>query len=359
MKITIVGSGNGGCAFSAVLARKGYDVAILKLGHNVHNDNFKILQKRKKIKLSGIEGEGVFPLSEVTTDVQRALDGADVVFIYYVTNYHPIVAEKIAPYLHEKQLVILGPGYLGSLIFERALRSIGKTKVPLFAELETLPFSSRITQPGEVMISSRNVHHPFATFPSSRSTEVMEKLTQLIGICFKRNNIIEVALHNPNLVIHTLGVLLNISRVENSKKDFAMYKDGFTPSMWNLVEKLDGEKMDVLGKLNLPRISYFDAFRFRTFEDTSIDAHEGFMHYADEAPAGPFSIDNRYVTEDVPMGLGLLHSLGDFLNVDTPICNSLMNIATALIPSRNFWQESRTIQSVWDGSLKELLERIT
>ncbi len=359
MKVTVVGSGHGGCAFAAVLAMKGHDVSILKLGHSIHTDNFNMLHERKRIKLVGIEGDGEFPLSNVTTDVQSALDGSDVIFVYYVTNYHPLVAEKISPFLYDKQIVILGPGYLGSLIFEKFLKELGKDRLPLFAELETLPFSSRIVKPGVVHISSRNVRHPFASYPASRSNEIVDRLKPLIGICFPRNHLIEVALHNPNLAIHTLGVLLNISRVENPNRDFAMYKDGFTPSMWNLVAKLDGEKMDVLEKLGLPRISYFDAFRFRTFDDTTIDALKGFRHYADEAPSGPFSINNRYITEDVPMGLGLLHSLGNLIDVNTPICDSLINIATALIPDRNFWSESRTIHSLWDGSLEDLIKKLT
>lgn len=359
MKVTVVGCGNGGCAFAAVLAMKGHEVNILKIGHSIHNENFYALRERRSIKLSGIEGNGEFPLCDVTTDPHEALNNTEVVFVYYVTNFHQLVAEKISPFLNEEQIIILGPGYLGSLIFEKVLRSVGKTKLPLFAELETLPFSSRITKPGEVNISSRNVRHPFASYPANRSGEIVDKLFPLIGTCFPRHHIIEVALHNPNLAIHTLGVLLNISRVENTRKDFAMYKDGFTPSMWNLVAKLDGEKMDVLQELNLSRIPYFDAFRFRTFEDVSIDALEGFMHYADEAPTGPFTIDNRYITEDVPMGLGLLHSLGEILGVNTPICDGLINIASALIPYRNFWSEARTIHSVWDGTLDDLISRLT
>lgn len=358
MKVTIVGSGNGGCAIAAVLSMKGHDVSILKLGHHIHNENFYSLQKTKTIRLLGIEGEGTFTLLNVTTDPQEAINGADSIFIFYVTNYHSIVAEKICPYLLEHQCVILGPGYLGSLIFERTMRSMNNSKIPLFAELETLPYSSRIIKPGVVNISSRNIRHPFASYPSSRAHEIVEKLTPLIGTVFKRHHLIEVALHNPNLAIHTLGVLMNISRVEHPNKDFALYKDGFTPSMWNLVAQLDGEKMDVLERLNLPRIPYFDAFRFRTFEDVTIDSIKGFMHYANEAPAGPFSVNNRYITEDVPMGLGLLHSLGVMLGVKTPICDSLINIASSLIPERDFWSESRTIPSIWEGALDDLINKL-
>ena len=125
-----------------------------------------------------------------------------------------------------------------------------------------------------------------------------------------------------------------------------MYRDGFPSSMWNVVSSLDDEKMNVLEGLGAPRVTYFDEFKLRTFRDTTIDSFAGFRQYASEAPDGPFSIDHRYVTEDVPMGLGLLHSLGKHLGVPTPVCDSLVTIASTLLPAHDFWAEARTIESL-------------
>ncbi|HTS69438.1 MAG TPA: NAD/NADP octopine/nopaline dehydrogenase family protein, partial [Terriglobia bacterium] len=84
-----------------------------------------------------------------------------------------------------------------------------------------------------------------------------------------------------------------------------------------------------------------------------------FRQYASEAPDGPFTLDHRYVTEDVPMGLGLLHSLGKKVGVATPICDGLINIASGLLPGRNLWDEARAIDHLWHGTLAELLEFLT
>jgi opine dehydrogenase len=359
MKIGIVGSGHGGCAMAAVLTMHGHEVNIVKLGKTIHNENFRVLQKRKMIRLSGIEGEGEFPLAQVTTDPSKTIPEVELVLIYYVSNYHSMVAERLAPYLHKEQSVILNPGYMGSLLFEKAMKVAGNMSTPLFAEFETLPYSCRIEQPGSVRIASRNVRHPFATYPASRAQEFVRHFGHVLGECIPRRHLLEVALHNPNLVIHTIGVLMNVALVEEPNRNFAMYRDGFSPSMWKLIMKLDEEKMDVLEKLGAPRISYFDEFRLRTFENTTIDSLEGFQHYASEAPDGPFSVDHRYVTEDVPMGLGLLHSLGQATGISTPICDSLINIANAFLPHHDFWAEARTIEFLWDGTLEEMLEVLT
>ena len=356
MEITIVGSGHGGCAMGAVQAMHGHKVNIIKLSSAIHNENFSALQRDSKIRLSGKEGQGEFALAKVTNDPAEAIPEAELILVYYVANFHSMVAERLAPHLHRHQCVVLNPGYAGSLLFEKAMKAAGNDSLPLFAEFETLPYSSRIDQPGSVRIDSLNVRHPFAAYPASRSQEFVQRFSAVLGECPPRKHLLEVALHNPNLVIHTTGVLMNVALVENTQQPFHMYRDGFSPSMWNLIKRLDEEKMNLLEELGAPRVPYFDEFRVRTFkEHEDVQFEEGFKHYASEAPGGPFSIENRYVTEDVPMGLGLMHSLAKVAGVATPVCESLINIANALLPDRDFWAEARTLESLWDGSLESLL----
>ncbi len=359
LKITIVGSGHGGCAMAGTLAMRGHEVTILKLTTGIHFDNWQALLERKAICLDGIEGTGKFALHGATTDPAAAIPDAELILVFYVSNYHDLVAKSCAPHLHRGQIVVLNPGYAGSLLFEQAMTSIQNTSYPLFAEFETLPYSSRITQPGCVEIVSKNIRHPFATYPASRRSEFLERLESILGELVPRNHLLEVALHNPNLVIHVVGVLMNVSLIERPGNRFAMYRQGFSPSLWNLVAALDQEKMDVLEQLGAPRIPYLDEFRLRTFEDPSIEGLEGFSRYAEEAPEGPFAIEHRYVTEDVPMGLGLLSSLGRATGVASPICDGLISIANALLPSHDFWQEARTLDKLWGGTLKELLHKLT
>jgi opine dehydrogenase len=334
---------------------RGHSVSILKLSDAIHREHFNTIKARGSIVLEGIQGQGEFPIAKITRDPAEVIAEAEVVFIYYVANYQPQVAQRCAEFFHERQTVVLTPGYCGSLIFRRFMDLRGRRRFPLFGEFETLPYSSRLGPHGSVAIVSRNVRHPFAAFPASRGPELRERLEPILGNCVPRLHILEVALHNPNLVIHTAGVLLNLAQVESRDHRFALYREGFTASVWNVVAQLDKEKMDVLERVGAPRVPYFDEFRTRTFEDTTIDAMEGFRHYASEAPDGPFAVDHRYVTEDVPMGLGLLHSLGKATGVATPVAQSLIHLACAVLPRHDFWAEARTLESFWAGTLEQLL----
>ena len=139
MNITVVGSGHGGCAMAAMMAMRGHRVSLVKLGSTMHLENFRALRDLKRIELRGIEGDGVFPLDRVTTDPAEAIPEAELIVVYYVANYHASIAERLAPFLHRSQTVVLNPGYAGSLLFIRAMKRVGRTGMPLFAEFETLP----------------------------------------------------------------------------------------------------------------------------------------------------------------------------------------------------------------------------
>lgn len=341
--VTIVGAGHGGSAAAAFLAGHGFEVRMLKLGSRLHDAHFCALEKSGTIRTVGIEGEGRHQLSQVTRDPTACLPNSDFVLIFYVANYHEMVAKRIAPYLESSQIVYTCPGYLGSILIARAMHKLGRTSLPLLVEGETLPFSSRVESPGLVDIMSRNNAHPVATLPRSRCGEAVERLSHLFENVVGRNCLIEVALHNPNLIMHTLGTLLNITRVEDPAENFSMYRDGFSPTVWKFVEALDQEKMEVLRALGCEPRSYWDEFLLRTFgRADAMDPMDGFKHYANETPSGPCTMRNRYVTEDVPMGLGLLSSIGRELGVSTPVADILLDLASIAM-GEDYREKARTI----------------
>jgi opine dehydrogenase len=149
---------------------------------------------------------------------------------------------------------------------------------------------------------------------------------------YLRANIVESTLHNPNMIVHTIGCIMSASRIEYTKGNFWMYREAFTPSIWNIIKDLDKEKMSVIkayGGKNV--ISYLDACKWRNEVDLSKDSHEVFDNYARSGgPKGPYSLDSRYINEDVPMELCLMETLGKMKKIPTPIASSLITIASSL-----------------------------
>lgn len=359
MRITIVGSGHGGSAAAACMSKAGHDVSMLKLSGRP-DKHFEALKDTMEIELKGIEGKGKYPLERVTGNPGKAIKDADIILIYYVSNYHASLAKAIAPYLNRKQTVYICPGYMGSLLFLDELKRIGRIDgAPLFTEGETLPYSCRITQPGTVKIYSKNHGHPIAALPANRITEACETLAPILGTPIPRENIAEVALHNPNLIMHTVGIALNAAYIENSEGKFSMYTEGFTPSTWKVANELDQEKMTVLKKIGAKPRTYIEEFKVRTFaEPEQYSEKEAFEIYADSVrDLCTDRVKNRYITEDVPMGLGLLHSLGKQLSVPTPVADAIMTLSGTMT-NTDYFKEARTIENLGFRTVDELLQTI-
>ena len=135
-----------------------------------------------------------------------------------------------------------------------------------------------------------------------------------------------------------------------------MYHEVFTPSVWNILEALDAEKMDVMEKLGSERLSYVEACKYRNTLDDSRDAKEVFFWYAamPTRAKGPVVVDSRYISEDVPQGLVLLETIAAKVDVATPICTSLINMASAAL-GRDLREEGRTIERLGEDIVEKII----
>lgn len=257
----------------------------------------------------------------------------------------------MSPYLCDNQVILLEPGYLSTAYFRKHCSD----KKLIIAEAESSPIDCRIIAPGQVKVLFKNVRNPIAIYPNKRRHEAMNVLEQLGYNFYFLDSVIEAALHNPNLIVHTIGAIMSIPRIEYSQGNYWMYREVFTPSVWNLVEALDKEKMNILQSLSLKPIPYVEACKFRNSEDLSVNAKEVFFHYAqNNSPEGPSVSNSRYITEDVPEGLVLIESLGQVLNIETPVCTSLINIASACL-NTDFRLNGRSVDRLQITDLNKML----
>ncbi|WP_153723097.1 NAD/NADP-dependent octopine/nopaline dehydrogenase family protein [Sporosarcina cascadiensis] len=351
MNITVVGAGHGGTTIAADLKKKGHAITLLKTSKGLHNEHFEYIVKNQgKVTILDGSEETSVNLDLVTTDVELAISGAEIIIMYIQTNFHEEVIKRIIPFMNEDQIVLLEPGYLSTAYFLKH----EKEKSFTIAEAQSSPIDCRIIEPGKVKVLFKNVRNPVAVFTDKDEKTIQEKLNALQYNFVYLTSIIEAALHNPNLIVHTIGGIMSIPRIEHTEGDYWMYKEVFTPHVWNLVESLDNEKMNVLEKIGAERLSYVEACRFRNSVDLTVDAIEAFRTYAENSsPEGPFVADSRFITEDVPEGLVLLESLGRMLNVETPTCTGLINTASAAL-NKDFRENARTVELLG----RENLERI-
>ena len=361
MKFTIIGCGNSGLVHAAKLYEKGHDVALLKTS-STNGRFFDIIQEENgfKVKDDTIQGNGysffVKP-ALITRNVKKAVQFADIIMVMTTTLQHEFVAELIAPHVRDGQTIILVPGYMGSLIFKKYI-----DKNITYSEWETTAYNGRIVNNEFVRISFYNPRNAISVLPVAKTQEVLDMLSTCFdNTKYTRKHILESAFHNPNMIVHPIGIIFSASRIEYSNGEFWMYREAFTPSVINVIKAFDVEKNKVLHAFGCDSLDYFEAAKWRNEEDLSIDAMAVFRSFADSSNKGPSFINHRYLIEDVPMGLGLYVSIAKLVGVNTSIQDGIIALASALL-NKDLNASARTIQYLLgkkEVTIKDINQAIT
>ena len=347
MRISILGAGNEGCALAADLSYKGNKVTLVKTSNSINDKNFEyLLNNNGKIQLIDFDN------SKKNTNIYRCTRDISEVFITIQTTYHEQLIKKLSKFLNKDQIVIINPGYLSTAYFLKYSSNSNLTIV----EAESSFIDCRIVSEGKVKSFFRNCRNPVGVYPHNKIDFVKNKLDQL-GFPLKYVNTVEAALHNPNLILHTSGAIMNITSIEKRKDAFCLYGEGFTNSTLKVLEQLDMEKISILKKIGLKPITYYEACKYRNSLDNESDPKQVFLDYTVIAKniKGPNTIYSRYITEDVSQGLVMLESLAKYLKIDTPICTSLINISSVCL-GIDFRKEGRNINRLGINNIKKIVE---
>lgn len=227
MKIAVIGTGNVGVAFAADLSIKGHEVTLLKTS-SYKSDAFERLIKNGKrffLKEKSTYTETV--IKEVSKDLSKVAE-AEVIFCTIQSNFYEGIVERIHQYLHNDQIVVCICSYASSFYFEKHCR-----KLPMLVEATGPYLEGRVElndKPNEVVfrVGCRLERCPFAASPSQNQMEKIEKLRNLCNSFNHEYSMLESALLNPNMVLHTVGSIMSLSRIEYSKGNFCMYREAYT-----------------------------------------------------------------------------------------------------------------------------------
>ncbi|MDO5028683.1 MAG: NAD/NADP octopine/nopaline dehydrogenase family protein [Bacillota bacterium] len=347
MKITILGTGNAGTAMAADLTHKGHTVNLLKTSSSKNENVDYLINNHNEVLVEDLDQTYKSRLNMVTRDFDQALkEKQDIVVVFIQTKYHENVIKKLVNYLDDGQIIYILPGYLSTAYVKKHSK-----KDLIVVEGESSPIDCRLVEPGHVKVLFKNIRNPIGIYPASKKHQVFKTMEAMAYNFTLLNSVVEAALHNPNLIVHTIGAIMSIPRIEYSQGKYSMYKEVFTPTVMNLVKALDKEKMDILEKLGLERLAYVDACKFRNCQDLDQDSYEVFFDYAENSsPKGPFIAPNRYVMEDVPEGLVLMEALAKLLKIESPVTTGLIDIAGACM-EMDFRATGRTLEKL---DLKDL-----
>ena len=307
-------------------------------------------------------GDGFTAVPAITTDAGKAMKGADLVLMMGPTHAHAAMAEVVAPHLTKSQILFAAPGHTLTVI-PNTLRRFGH-KQPLFADCHSLPYICRKTRPDAVRVTRKAQLLHFAAFPGNRTAELADQLKPLFPTLRPRETILDTVFPYTNAVHHPPALLCNVGRVESTGGDYFHYYDGITPSVGKMIDALDRERVAVSAAFD-SRVPPLPEHFFQMGYTNEVGRDEGTAYavFHNSEPNKPIrapqSIDHRFFNEDIPYGLMPLAALGKLANLDMPVTQSVITLASVVTgkPYRDIGLtlERLGIDGMNVASLKKLL----
>ncbi len=353
-RYTVIGAGHGGRGMAAHLALMGYKVTL----YNRTPDHVEAIKARGGIDLASFEGgpRGFGRFELVTSDIRAAIEKADIIMIVIPSTGHADIARQAASYLKDGQIVILNPGRTGgALEFSKNIREKECKADVIIAEAETLVYASRSEGPAQARIFGIKESVPIAALPANRTIRVLEALSPAYPQFIDGTSVLHTGLNNMGAIFHPALTLLNAARIESTGGEFQFYIDGVSPSVARVLEVLDRERVTVASCLGIRARTALEWLHM-AYNATGADLYEaihnqpGYMGI--QAPA---TLNHRYITEDVPMSLVPIASLGARYGVSVRGMESIIRLA-CVIHRTDYWRRGRTPDKlgIADLSVSEL-----
>lgn len=338
--VAIVGVGMGGKGLVADVGLAGYRLRVC----DVNEAQIAGIRAKGGLEIEGRDRDFV-PVELATTELAAAVDGAGAIVVCTEGNDHARVAEQLAPLLRDGQAILLIQGDAGgALLVRQQLRLSGCTAEVDVAEMDSYPYSLTVLAPDRVRMTTVKSFLQVAALPGTRTEAVLARVRKAFPQAIAAPNVLATGLMMANAVLHPAGTIGNVGRVEGPES-YHFYADGVTPSVANLIEAIDADRMAVARayQVDIPNIRDWIAETYHVREASLYETIQALSKDAYKYAPYPKSLAHRYLSEDVPCGLVPMAALGDVAGVATPTIDGLVALASAMT-RRDFATEGRSLE---------------
>ena len=341
--IAVVGGGHGGHCMAADLTLAGH--AVVFCGHPGASGAFLDTLRLGRIELTGHGRTGVAAPRAITDDLAETLRGARLVHVVLPAMRQRELFEAMGPHLRDDHRVVVWSGYFGALRLDAWLRQRGGPR-PLIGETSTIPYSTRISGPGHVHVQALAVAVLLAALPATDTAELFAACASLWpGVLRRGEQVLQTSFSNPNLLAHSVPVVLNLGRIEYSGGEFYIYKEGITPSVARAMRALFAELQAVAAAYDFAPWPFApDDFAPPT---SVVSAIFRGPHSVDELSRsrGPSGVEHRFLTEDLPYGLAPIGRLARLAGIVTPVLDGVLALGAAAA-GRDFQAEGPSAEAL-------------
>ncbi len=134
----------------------------------------------------------------------EAIEGRDMILVVVPAFAHEPLFKELVPLLKDGQDVVVFPGNYSTFIIHKIMREMGLNTKITVSETVSLPYACRATSFNEVEIYKKKKVMKLGTCPVASNADVVAGLGEALDMFEPAENVLEIALDNPNLVVHPL-----------------------------------------------------------------------------------------------------------------------------------------------------------
>lgn len=371
--IAVLGGGATARGHAACAAHQGREVRLYELPEFF--DGLGCIKDMKEIRLSGLQQslygfkrEGLTKLDLVTSDIKKAVQGAGIIILSFPSIGNKAFLEKLIPHLEDGMAIHFTTANFGSLIMKKMMREMGCTKKVIIGEWGSQPYGIRIKNFGGQQLPEVSINYwaislrgaamsmtdQEAFFESKKYVPSLDSVVHPVA----GDTVIDIALSNVNPILHCPGTILGVSTMENwgkiygqDKYEFSIYSHTFCPSISEVQKAMYKEECKIAEAMGVG-IQYFDDEAFFSRSNILGSEHMGPKYvvpyeeqYKLALGTGPFSIYNRYITEDIPVGCHVFYRLAKKFNVKVPVIESMITLASVMTKT-DYWKIGLTLEDL-------------
>lgn len=348
-RFAVLGAGHGGKAMAAHLSIMGAEVTL----YNRTWLHVEAIRERGGIALSGCgdSPSGFGELSNVTSDIETAVRGNQVIFVVVPAFAHAELAAKMSPYLEDGQIILLNPGRtLGAFEFRKVLFEHGCRARVIVAETQTFIYASRSIGPAQAYIHRVKEAVPLAALPADETTTVLAAIRDYYPEFIDGKTVLHTGLNNIGAVFHPTIIMHNVGRIESTDGNFEFYFEGVTPTVARLMEAVDRERINVGKALGIELITAREWLKL-AYEAEGDCLHEAIHNqHGYRGIDAPTTVNHRYINEDIPMSLVPMASLGRRFGIRVRAIESIIRLA-CIARDKDYWAVGRTVENLGLDSL--------
>jgi len=318
-RVAILGTGNVGVCHAAMLGLQGVDVSVGELPS--FQESIEPIRQAGGIHLRGEYGEHFVELPVVTTDIEEAIAGCQIIFFCCPAFGQEEFARQCSPFLVDGQVLVF-ISHFGAIRMSNVLTELNVCADITVGETMSCVYLSNRTGPTEALVRGKKEGLPYAAFPSTATHPSLQVLQRAFPDWIAARNCLETTINNASQWEHPGGTLLNAGWIEATAGGFSFGAEGRTPAVRRIQEAMDGEKMLIAEAVGIEVVSSRDLLKRLYVRGTNQEKYK-------ELKNAPPSLKHRYITEDLCYGVIPIAMIGHKLGVETPIIDAVVDVAAA------------------------------